>query len=91
MTTDPVRAVRVNVTVSEDGKIALDGLPFKKGDELEMILFTSTAIVPRYMTAGDLLASDLIGMWADRSDIGDSVEFARKLREAAQHRDLGID
>jgi hypothetical protein len=38
------------------------------------------------LTAGDLLNSDLIGMWADRTDIGDSREFARRLREQAQTR-----
>lgn len=31
------------------------------------------------MTAGDLLNSGLVGMWADRDDIGDSTEFARTL------------
>jgi hypothetical protein len=28
----------------------------------------------------------VIGDWADRTDIGDSVEYARKLREQAQTR-----
>jgi hypothetical protein len=37
-------------------------------------------------TAADLLASGLVGIWADRTDIGDSREFARKLRDDAQHR-----
>jgi hypothetical protein len=34
----------------------------------------------------ELTANGLIGMWADRTDIGDSVEFARRLRERAQTR-----
>jgi hypothetical protein len=38
------------------------------------------------LTASDLLQSDLVGLWADREDIGDSVQFARKLREQAEHR-----
>jgi hypothetical protein len=38
------------------------------------------------LTGGDLLNSGLIGMWADRTDIGDSLEFARRLREQAQTR-----
>lgn len=33
-----------------------------------------------------LRASGLVGMWRDRQDIGDSSEFARKLRERAQKR-----
>lgn len=38
------------------------------------------------MTLGDLLNSGLVGMWADRTDITDSVEFARKLREQESSR-----
>ncbi len=41
------------------------------------------------MTAADLLQSGLVGMWADRTDIGDSREFARRLREQAQARRHG--
>jgi len=31
------------------------------------------------MTFGDLLDSGLVGLWADRDDIGDSTEFAQTL------------
>ena len=31
-------------------------------------------------TFSDLLNSEFLGMWRDRGDIGDSSEFARKLR-----------
>lgn len=41
---------------------------------------------PTETTAGDLLNSGLIGIWADRTDIGDSTEFARQLRHQAEHR-----
>ena len=37
-------------------------------------------------TAADLLASDIVGMYADREDIGDPVDFAHKLRERAWKR-----
>ena len=40
----------------------------------------------RVLTGKDLADSDLIGLWADRTDIGDSREYARKLREQASHR-----
>ena len=36
--------------------------------------------------AGDLFRSPLFGLWKDREDIGDNVEFARKLRTEAEHR-----
>ena len=38
------------------------------------------------LTGKDLAGSDLIGIWADRTDIGDSREYARRLREQASHR-----
>ncbi len=34
-----------------------------------------------------LEAAGIVGMWADREDIGDSVEFARSLRRQAETRD----
>ena len=42
--------------------------------------------VNKPMTGKDLLKSGLVGMWADRKDIGDSVSYARKLRAQAQTR-----
>ena len=38
------------------------------------------------LTASALASSDLVGLWADRTDIGDSVTFARQLRQQAQTR-----
>jgi hypothetical protein len=40
----------------------------------------------RLLTAGDLLRSPLFGLWKDREDIVDSLEFARKLRTEAEQR-----
>jgi hypothetical protein len=42
--------------------------------------------LPPIRTGADLLGSDLIGLWKDRTDIGDSRAFARRLREQAQTR-----
>ena len=38
------------------------------------------------LTAQDLLQSELVGLWANRDDIGDSPDFARSLRLKAEHR-----
>jgi hypothetical protein len=38
------------------------------------------------MTARDLLQSQLVGIWADREDIKDSLMFARQLRQRAERR-----
>ncbi len=47
---------------------------------------TSSNTAPPAMTAADLLKSGLVGIWADRSDIGNGHEFARGLRDQAQSR-----
>jgi hypothetical protein len=38
------------------------------------------------LTAADLLASGLVGLWEGCEDIADSSAFARQLRDQAQHR-----
>jgi hypothetical protein len=38
-------------------------------------------------TLGDLLKSDLLGLWKDRPDISDNHEFARALRRRASRRE----
>ncbi len=40
----------------------------------------------RGMTAGDLLRSPLFGLWRERTDIGESIEYARELRAKAERR-----
>ena len=45
----------------------------------------------RPLIASDLLQSELVGLWADRSDIDDSVSFARQLRQQAEHRHGNAD
>ena len=34
----------------------------------------------------EILKSDLVGLWADRTDIDDSIEYARELRRRASRR-----
>ena len=40
--------------------------------------------VNKPMTGKDLLNSGLVGLWAKRKDIGESLAYARKLRAQAQ-------
>ena len=46
---------------------------------------------PALGTAADLANSGLFGMWADRADIGDSLEYARRLRKLGETRRHEID
>ena len=81
-------AIRIQKIVEKDGEILMKGLPFKKGQHVEMILLVepSDAPVHRHITADRLSSSRLIGLWKDRKDIGDSAVYARQLREQAQSR-----
>ncbi len=76
--------------------MALDTLEklLKQADRLspnEQLLLAARLIekvrqVNKPMTGKDLLNSGLVGMWAKREDIGDSLEYARQLRVQAQTR-----
>lgn len=41
---------------------------------------------PQVLTARALLQSVVVGLWADRDDIGDGLEYARRLRLEAECR-----
>ena len=40
-------------------------------------------------TLGELLHSELCGIWRDRPEVADTLRYARELREAAQRRNSG--
>ena len=42
---------------------------------------------PIPMTGEALLSSGFVGIWADRTDIGDTLEFARELRKRTEKRE----
>ena len=51
-----------------------------------VVVIVPEAMPEKLGTAGDLQRSPLFGIWKDRTDIGDSVEYARKLRARAEQR-----
>jgi len=50
------------------------------------IVITVSTSASSAATFGDLLKSEFFGVWRDRADIADSVEFARKLRSDSWKR-----
>ena len=83
-----MEAIRLHKTIEKDGEIMVTGLPYRKGQRIEMILLPESSVRPTkpYLTASQLLHSELIGLWKDREDIEDSADYARQLREQAQRR-----
>lgn len=77
-----MEAIRLRKVVEKDGEISVSGLPCKKGQQIEMIFLLEPSDTSRrpHLTARQLLHSELIGIWKDREDIGDSSSFARQLR-----------
>ena len=83
-----MEAIRVQQVVAEDGKVLITGLPYKKGQFVEIILLPQPlkTIPCSRLTVRQLRQSGLIGLWKDRDDIVDSAVYARQLREQAQQR-----
>lgn len=81
-------SIMLHARSGPDSKIHLE-VPVGQPDtefEVKVEVRPAPAEKKRAMTAYDLLHSGLVGMWADRIDIGDSRDFARRLREQAQTR-----
>jgi len=89
-----METIRMNTVVKKDGEITMTGLPYRRGEQVEMILRRRASVgelavaAQTSMTAGQLLRSGLIGLWKERQDIPDSLIFARQLRELAQRRSI---
>ena len=83
-----MEAVQVRQVIVKDGEVLITGLPYKKGQTVQVVVFLQpTTPLPRArLTVGRLRQSGLIGMWEDRSDMDDSSAYARQLREQAQRR-----
>ena len=92
-----MESIQMDTVVAKDGviNVKVTGLPFKKGQQVKVTFRAkgksskSPSKGPSrypFSSAARLRNSPIIGMWADRTDIGDSVEFARKLRERAEKR-----
>jgi hypothetical protein len=71
-----------------DGSVIVpdEALDLQPNERLILHVERETAPAKRGLTAKDLLHSPLVGLWKDRNDVGDSAQFARRLRERAQNR-----
>jgi len=52
-----------------------------------VVVSDGTAADVRGITGAELLASGIVGMWADREDIGDTAAFAEELRRRSERRE----
>ncbi len=82
-----MKTVSIKTTIPQDHRLVVHVPPDMPAGPAEVVV---TALAPEGpdlpWTLGALLASGLVGLWSDRTDIADSVTFARTLREAAERR-----
>jgi hypothetical protein len=89
-----MKAVHIHQDVERDGEIRLTGLPYRRGEAVDLIVVLPSAEEEapkaggRVLRAGDLCRSRLVGLWAARRDMGDTAMFARRLRAQAQTQRL---
>ncbi len=82
-----MQAIRLKRTIKKSGELHLTNLSVVEGQQVELLLlFDPQSEHKKRLTARQLLNSGLIGLWKDRTDITDSAEYARQLREQAQRR-----
>lgn len=85
-----MEAIRIQQVISRDGEVVISGLPYRKGQFVEIILLPQLVkTLPRSrprLTVRQFRESGLIGLWKDRDDIQDSSVYARQLREETQRR-----
>jgi hypothetical protein len=82
-----VKTITCKVVIPSDRQLHLAVPEDIPPGPAEVVLVIAPDIQPKKgLTAGDLLRSPLCGIWKDRTDIGDSLEYARKLRTEAERR-----
>jgi hypothetical protein len=83
-----MNAVRKEAVLIRDGEVSVAGLPFKKGQHVELLVIAQDPPEPerKRLTAQGLRKSGLVGIWRNRKDLPDSAAFARQLRDNAQKR-----
>jgi len=84
-------AIRTKTIVQPGGRVEVGSPELTPGASAEVIVLVDAPAPQRVMTAASLLDSGLAGLWEDRTEITDSVEFARQLRRQAERREAGDD
>ena len=83
-----MEAVRVQQVVVKDGEVLVRGIPYKKGQLVDIIVLSQPPkTMPRsHLTVRQLRQSGLTGLWKERDDIQYSSAYARRLRTNSKTR-----
>ncbi len=85
-------AIRQQAIVQANGSIEIHSSDLTPGQAVDVIVIVKPVAKPNRarLTARHLLESGMIGLWEGREDLGDSLAFARQLREQAQHQHYAV-
>jgi hypothetical protein len=75
-----LKTIRVTTEITADREVRIrlpEDTPLGPAEIVVVVAPQSPQVI---QTFDDLLRSEFFGMWRDREDIVDSVEFARRLR-----------
>jgi hypothetical protein len=83
----PIAIVDVHVETGEMQEITPQFIAeMKERTRITVLMSLQSKSKRQFLNANDLQRSGLIGLWKHRTDIKDSSDYARQLREQAQHR-----
>ncbi len=84
-----MKTMSIKTTIPQNHKLMIDipnDLPTGPAEVVVVIVPENSKFEKRGKTAGDMIKSPLFGIWKNRKDIADGLEFARKLRKNAEIR-----
>ena len=84
-----MKTTTIRTVIPDNHRLLLDVPEDVPPGPAEVVVRPIEAAASMRGTGADLLASGLLGIWKDRTDIIDSVEFARELRQQAERRRHG--
>ncbi|MBI4515295.1 MAG: hypothetical protein HY699_05695 [Deltaproteobacteria bacterium] len=81
-----MKSATVKAIIPPDHRLVVELPPELPAGPAEVVVRVLDTAAEKSGTGDELLASGLFGIWKDRSDIDDSVEFARRIRQRAERR-----
>ncbi len=80
------RTLQLRTRIPENREVVIHVPQDVPSGDAELVVKITSGPPSRQSTLGDLERSEFFGMWRDREDIQDSLEYARGLRKTAWSR-----